>query len=317
MSLPNATVQPYNGNSPYCYTNSLISVLGPGAPSAAVVETLTGSPFGFQLLAGELPLFDPYGWNPNLGLDQALGLLGYTWQSHTANDAGEALAALRQALTKGPVFIGPLDMGLLLHQPGSDRASGADHYVVALAVEDGAVIMHDPQGHPWASLPTGAFCQAWQADQIGYGQPYSMRTDFACVQEVDSLEALQVSLPLAAAWARGRELPVPPGTLGGLAGLERLAEWAESQLDESLRQMLTGFSICLGARRQNDAAQSLHRIGETELALHFQQQARILGALQYAAVIGDGAALGKGFRRLAQMHSETVELLARHELRHA
>lgn len=309
MAPPAPTVMPYTGNGPYCYTNSLISVLGPDAPSAAVVETLTGSPFGFQLLAGELPLFDPYGWNPNLGLDQALGLLGYTWQSHTAKSAPEALAALKRALQAGPVFIGPLDMGLLLHQPGSDRPSGADHYVVALAVEGGAVIMHDPQGHPWASLPAGAFCAAWQADRIGYGQPYAMRTDFVRVREVDPLDAVRASLPLAAAWARGRGLPVPPGTLGGRAGLERLAERAERQLDPGLQQMLSGFSLRLGARRRADAAQNLQAAGEVELALRLQDQARVLGALQYPAVTGDGQALGAGFRQLADLSEQVATSL--------
>lgn len=37
-------------------------VLGPTAPPPSVTEVVTGSPFGLQLLAGRLPLFDPYGW---------------------------------------------------------------------------------------------------------------------------------------------------------------------------------------------------------------------------------------------------------------
>ena len=64
-------------------------MLGAGAPSVAVVETLTGSPFGFQLLAGKLPLFDPLGWNPDLGLDQAIEL-------QTSEDVLDA--ALRRVL---------------------------------------------------------------------------------------------------------------------------------------------------------------------------------------------------------------------------
>src|SRR4051812_22555669 len=71
-------MHPYIGSGPYCYANSLSMVLGPGAPSPAVVEVLTGSPFGFELLGGRLPFFDPYGWDPDRGLDDAIAALGWT-----------------------------------------------------------------------------------------------------------------------------------------------------------------------------------------------------------------------------------------------
>ena len=108
-------VPPYVGNGPYCYTNSLLTVLGGEAPTPGIVETLTSSAFGFQLLAGRLPLFDPYGWNPDHGLDQALRLLGYSWQRVTSDSATQALTALRDRVREGPVLIGPVDMGLLAH----------------------------------------------------------------------------------------------------------------------------------------------------------------------------------------------------------
>jgi hypothetical protein len=41
--------------------------LGPG-----LLEVLTGSPFGLQLLGGRRPLFDPLGWDPGIGIDAAL-----------------------------------------------------------------------------------------------------------------------------------------------------------------------------------------------------------------------------------------------------
>ena len=69
-------MHPYIGSGPYCYANSLAMALGPDAPSPSVIEVLTGSPFGFELLAGRLPLFDPYGWDPDHGLDDAIDLLG-------------------------------------------------------------------------------------------------------------------------------------------------------------------------------------------------------------------------------------------------
>jgi hypothetical protein len=37
---------------------------------------LTGSPFGLELLGGRRPLFNPLGWDPQIGIDAGLDLLG-------------------------------------------------------------------------------------------------------------------------------------------------------------------------------------------------------------------------------------------------
>ena len=145
-------------------------MLDGGAPPTHVVETFTGAPFGCQLLAGELPLFDPYGWSPELGLDQALLLLGFQARRTTHRDGDSALEALRQESALGPVLVGPVDMGRLVHQPGSDRFSGADHFVVVTAADRSEVTFHDPQGHPYVVLPTPAFLSACRAEAIGYLQ---------------------------------------------------------------------------------------------------------------------------------------------------
>ncbi|MFC8264071.1 hypothetical protein ACFUNF_42440 [Streptomyces sp. NPDC057291] len=72
----------YIGSGPYCYANSLAMMLGEAAPPPAVIEVLTGSPFGFELIGGTLPLFDPYGWDPDLvGLGQVrMGVGMLRWQ---------------------------------------------------------------------------------------------------------------------------------------------------------------------------------------------------------------------------------------------
>lgn len=43
----------------------------------------------------------------------------------------------------GPAAPGPVELGLLLHHPGSGSALGSDHYVVVTGVEDGLVRFHD------------------------------------------------------------------------------------------------------------------------------------------------------------------------------
>ena len=70
----------YVGSGPYCYANSVAMMLGPAAPPPSVIEVLTGSPFGLELIAGRLPLFDPFGWYPDRGIDDALGLLGWSFR---------------------------------------------------------------------------------------------------------------------------------------------------------------------------------------------------------------------------------------------
>lgn len=216
----------YVGSGPYCYAHSLAMVLGETAPAPAVIEVLTGSPFGFQLSADRLPLFDPYGWDPDLGLDAAVSLLGLRCERTAGGTAEEAGERLRAAAARGPVLVGPVDMGLLLHQPGTPTGDdGADHYVVVLEADDGTVLFHDPHGHPYATLPVADFLAAWEAKTIDYtAAPYVMRTGFVRERQVTPEEALRRSLPDARRWLAGRDdLPVPPGTLGGAAGLAALA----------------------------------------------------------------------------------------------
>ncbi|WP_153054565.1 hypothetical protein [Planomonospora sphaerica] len=66
----------YVGFGPYCYANSLAMVLSGEVPPPAVIEVLTGSPYGMQLIGGRLPLFNSFGWDPVVGLDAAIGLVG-------------------------------------------------------------------------------------------------------------------------------------------------------------------------------------------------------------------------------------------------
>lgn len=305
------TLYPYVGNGPYCYSNTLLTALARSDLPLSTLETLTGSPFGFQLLFGELPLFDPLGWDPDLGVDQALNLLGYTWQTRSLGNEAEALTFLREELKGGPVFVGPVDMGLLKHQPESDRASGADHFVTVLEIADDLVFMHDPQGHPWAALPLNLFLQAWKAEQIGYAEPFTLRHHFRQEKNVAPLDAVRDSLPLARRWLKGRDdLGCPPGTLGGSEGLRVLADRIAGDFSDDLRGTLIHFGIRVGARRKADAALTLANIDQVEAAEVLQSQAKTLGALQYPAMVRDTATLADRLQRLAGLHEHLEQMLA-------
>ncbi|MET9880955.1 hypothetical protein ABZZ36_41125 [Actinacidiphila glaucinigra] len=304
----------YIGSGPYCYANSLAMVLGESSPPPAVIEVLTGSPFGFELLGGTLPLFDPYGWDPDHGLDAAIALLGVRCARTAGGTAEEAEERLREAFARGPALVGPVDMGLLLHQPGTPTTDGGDHFVVVLEVEDRMVVFHDPHGHAYATLPVADFLAAWEAKAVGYTHtPYVMRAGFVQERKVSAAEALRRSLPDAERWLAGRhDRRVPPGTLAGRAGVEALAARVEGGLDEGLRAFLGHFAIRVGARRLSDAAHCLESLGLSGAASVAAGQARLVGGLQHPLVTGDDRVAADALRRLAPTYERLLTELSSH-----
>ncbi|MGN9839033.1 hypothetical protein ACTMTI_13020 [Nonomuraea sp. H19] len=298
----------YLGSGPYCYANCVAMMLGPHAPAPGVIETLTGSPFGMQLEGGREPYFDPYGWDPERGIDPAVELLGWECERSEGGDAGEALARLRAAVERGPAMAGPVDMALLPYIPDG----GGDHYVVVLAVEGDAVVVHDPHGHPYATMPVAGFLAAWRAESLEHVQtPFVLRTGFARVRETSVLEALRGALPAAVRWLEGRDdLPVKPGSLGGGDAALRLAEMVEEGLDDGVRGLLTHFGVRVGARRLADAASCLELLGLAEAASVAAGQARVVGGLQHPLTVGDDAAVAAGLRRLAPTYDRLRAMLS-------
>ncbi|MET7339260.1 hypothetical protein [Nonomuraea sp. NPDC005650] len=291
----------YVGSGPYCYANSLAMVLGDQAPPPAVIEVLTGSPYGMQLISGRLPLFDPFGWDPEIGLDAAIDLLGWECERVDGGSAAAALDRLRRACRNGPVLAGPLELGLLPYQPGSGKAIGADHYVVVLEVDDDTVLVHDPEGYPYATLRVGEFVEAWRAELITYlKRPFRMLHGFTRREPVTPEQALRRSLPAGRAWLAGRtDLEVSPGTLGQAEAAERTAQLVEEGLDPEIRTLWQEFAVRVGAHRLNDLAACLSSLGLDAGAAVAAEQARIVGGLQGPLVSGDDLALATGLRRLA------------------
>ncbi|KXX72896.1 Uncharacterized protein YobF [Madurella mycetomatis] len=296
---------PYAGSGPYCYANSLAMMLGNAAPSLAVIEFATSSPFGMQLVGGNLAFFDPYGWDPSKGLDACLKAAGWTSTLVVGRDADGALAQLRQALRKGPVFVGPVDMGRLRYYPDSGSLSGADHYLVVLGIFDDWVELHDPHGFPHATLPLGDFMEAWKAVAIAYGEPYMMRTDFRRVEEVSEEDVIRRSLDNARRWlSMDGAHDMPPGSVGNGRAAEQLAMLIQTKYDPELRGHLVHFAVRVGARRVADAATCLSRVGYKDAACIMAAQARLIGSLQYSLVEGDIPLATETLRRLAGTYEQ-------------
>lgn len=301
---------PYVGSGPYCYANSFAMMFGTAAPSTAVIEFATASPFGMQLVGGDMPFFDPYGWTPEAGFETALDLLGWSSQRESGGSADEALARLEAALREGPVWVGPVEMGHLSHQPGMTGAIGADHYVVVLAVSEERVLMHDPQGYPYASLALADFMAAWRAETVDYGEPYTMRTQFRRERAVDEVATIRAVVPHGRRWlSMAAASDVSPGSLGNGEAALALAERLERGLDEDLRGHLVHFAVRVGARRAADGATCLARAGHDDAADIMDAQARLIGGLQQPLVAGDGRAAAGILRTLAPTYEQLLAAL--------
>ncbi|WP_230689982.1 hypothetical protein [Catellatospora paridis] len=288
------------GSGPYCYANSFAMLLGERSPSTAVIEVTTGGPFGMQLIGGTLVFFDAYGWDPEQGFDRALSAIGWTSTVSKGGDADAALARLTAAVRQGPVWVGPVEMGHLRHQPEMTGPIGADHFVVALDVDDERVLVHDPHGFPYAEVPVGDFMTAWRAETISYGEPYTMRTDFVKVADVSDADAIRSTIPAAIDWLSMRaDVPMPPGSLGNGAAAERVAELVEAGAGDGLREHLMYFAIRVGARRLSDTADCLRTAGYDKAAVIAAEQARLVGSLQHPVVTKDFPVAAAALRRLA------------------
>ena len=291
---------PYVGNGPYCYANSFAMVLGARAPSTAVIEVTTGGPFGMQLIGGETVFFDAYGWTPDLGFDRALRAIGWRSRNSGGGSAPEALDRLRTAAADGPVWVGPLEMGLLRHQPEMTGPIGADHFVVALDVNDERVLIHDPQGFPYAEVPVADFLTAWRADTLTYGSPYKMRTDFERIAEVSDADAVRSVIPAARDHlAQVTDEKMPPGSLGNADAAYRVAEMVEAGAENGLREQLVYFAVKVGARRLDDTATCLDLAGYAGAAAIAAEQARLVGSLQHPLVTRDFPKAAAALRELA------------------
>ena len=291
---------PFVGNGPYCYANSFAMVLGDRSPSTAVLEVTSGGPFGMQLIGGKTVFFDAYGWTPELGCDRVLAAIGWTADKTSGGTGPEALERLRAAVARGPAWVGPLEMGYLRHQPEMTGPIGADHFVVVLKVNSKRVLIHDPQGFPYAEVPVNDFVTAWRADTLSYGEPYTMRTGFEQVAQVTDADAIRSIVPAARDHlAQVTDRPMPPGSLGNADAARRVAHMVEAGAEHGLREDLIYFAVRVGARRLDDTASCLALAGYPHAATIAAEQARLVGSLQHPLVTRDFPRAAAALRELA------------------
>ena len=181
------------------------------------------------------------------------------------------------------MLAGPLDMGGLGYMPHHAQLSGSDHFVVVLGVEHDRVRMHDPEGYPYAALPTAEFLRAWKADRVRYAQlPYTMRTGFRQVRHPAREE--MIARTLAAVRSGLAAEPGGADQYGGPRAIRLLASDLRGAAAKRLAGHLTSFAFPLAARRSHDAAAFLREGGRAAAAGLFERKAQCFGEAQYAAV---------------------------------
>lgn len=300
----------YRGDGHYCYSDVLSMIFGAASPGSSAIEVLSGSPFGVAIYqppqvevpGTELVYFAPSRWTPEVGIDTVLNLLGWTCEQ-TTGDPDEAVEVLRHASPEDPVLAGPVEVGLLPHHPGLGRPIGADHYLTVIGVEGDTILMHDPRGFPYATMPIESMITAWNSETIYVPvESYGTRSKFRRAREIDLDTALRRSLPAAAQWLEGNE---------SRAAAERLADILETGINTPQFFHLSMYMLCGGARRLSDAAVMLGQIGLTEAAEILDQQARLVGATQYPVVVGDRAAAAANFRKLAPLYDQLADVMKR------
>jgi hypothetical protein len=103
--------------------------------------------------------------------------------------------------------------------------------------------------------------------------------------------------------------PVPEGSLGNADAAEALAARLEGGCGKSLRSHLIHFAVRVGARRAADAATSLTSAGFRKAAAIADEQARLIGALQYPLVVRNDRMAAETLRRLAPTYDRLLSAL--------
>ena len=304
----------YTGNSHYCYSNSLHMCLKQAGmvnlPDAGLLECMTGMPFGALFLRFETPLFfsSHADLNPHSGLSRALNILGWTCTAWEGDDAESSLEALKENLKKGPVLLGPLDLGFLPYDPNHKLKRGGDHFIVVLKLDDDKVQVHDPQFYPFAVLPVDDLMRAWNATELGYATcTYTLRGDFLEERQVSTDDMLEDTLKNARKLIHAA--PSGPVFYGGSKAFRLDAEVIRDRPPQAFAGMLVYFVLPIGARRCLDAADFMKSTGQTEGAEWMVKKAESYGLAQYYATQEDWKRTEGLFEQLAEIEDRIAECM--------
>ena len=304
----------YVGNAPYCYADSasmLLASIGEEVPSSRI-EVLTGVGLGaFWIEEENLILFSST--PPDVGVSQALTLLGFEYTEGSSQEAGPAPAKeLRAALARSPAVLGPLDMGYLAYLPFEEP--GADHYVLAYAMDEDEVYLHDPAGFPLVALPLDRLELAWKAERIGYRRgSYRYWTSPRRSHHPSEEEIYERALEcFRGGYGRADDLAARTHWSVGHDAILACADHVRTgDVSPGEAGRMQGFTFRLGARRALDFV-AFFDSRDGDLAALKLRQATLLGRCHTLAMRRDWPALADVLQELADVEGEFCDaLLAR------
>jgi len=280
----------------------LLAGIGEKIPPSEI-EVYTAVGLGaFWLPREKLLFFSSIASAPDKGISRALRLLGFDFKETAADSpSNPPYDQLRSDLEESSAVLGPLDMGFLGHNPLHKRMGGADHFVLAYAMDERGVSIHDPEGFPSVHLPFPRLEQAWRAEKIPYHRGYYRYWTRPNRSRRPAADALYTSLLQAFREVYSEAEKIASAeilSIDGEAILTLARHVKNDKLSPAERGFMVFFSLKLGARRALDFASFLEQ-RDPELAELKRIQSRLFGQCQSHAVQRDWNRLAESLTELA------------------
>ena len=297
----------YIGKAEYCYANStamLLASIGEDVYPKRI-EVLSGVGLGAFLEQNSNSLFfSNLCAKPDEGISRALTILGFQFEERNSDTPDNPpFEQLKEVLVSGPAVLGPLELGLLAYNPNSKGPIGADHFVLAYAMDDERVYLNDPYGFPQVSLTLEQLKEAWRADTVSHKHGYyrfwfnPKRVKSPTEKEIyDS--AVESFKEL---YKASREKAIRDNRrIGSEAILHEAERIREGKAGVDEIGFLTGFMLPMSASRALDFADFFDAYNP-ELAELKRKQAPLFGKAQVYAVAKDWENLYETMKELAKI----------------
>lgn len=279
----------YVGKAEYCYANAATMLLSSVGESIwpSLIEVLTGVGLGAFLAKNtNFLFFNNFAAWPDEGINRAFAILGFVFEEEFVKDReNPPFDKLSRILVKGPVILGPLDLGLLVYNPNHEYLSGTDHFVLAYRMDNEKVYLHDPYGFPNVFLTLDQLKEAWKAENILYRRDYyrfwhqPRRVRHPTENEIYR-KAMASFIGL---YKRSAQKAAKEGVLVGAEAIRTSGSRIKKGIarpDEIL--FLTSFALALASRRSLDFAEFFSKLNP-DLAELKERQAQLFGESQTLA----------------------------------
>lgn len=297
----------YIGKAEYCYANStamLLASIGENI-SPNKIEVLSGIGLGAFLDEKSKALFfSNLCAEPDEGISRALNILGFSYDEKNCVDQNSnPFDELKEVLAFGPAVLGPLDLGLLVYNPNSIGAIGADHFVLAYAIDGDRVFLNDPYGFPQVSLTLLQLKEAWRADKISYKRGYyRFWTNPKRIKSPTEKEVYELAIQsFAEIYKASRKKAENNKRLIGSTAIIHEAERVRQKIaTQDELEFLTGFMLPVSASRALDYAEFFDAYNP-KLAELKRTQAQLFGKAQVFAVGKNGESFFTTMTELAKV----------------